>query len=86
MNSGPSPPSAATIRPLCDGQRRRAPSLSPSGARLDGDDRALAARRRDEPLAAGQVPERARGGQVAVVGDPGAPVRSSVEVGAARAA
>ena len=35
-------------------------SLSPSGARLDGDDRALAADRRDEPLAAGQVAERAR--------------------------
>jgi len=49
-----------------------------------GRDRALAAGRRREALAAWQVAERAAGGEVAVIGDRGAPAQVEAHVGPAR--
>ena len=52
-----------------DGQVRRVALDEADGGQRARGDRALSARRRDEALAARQVAERARRGEVAVVGD-----------------
>ena len=84
MNAGPSPPSAATIRPSGHREPGRV-HADPERGDARRDHGALAIRRRDEPLAAGQVPERARRPELAVVGDPGPAVERKLEVGAPRA-
>jgi hypothetical protein len=71
-------------RAALDGQHGRRVGQADRGE-ARGDDRALAAQRGDEALATGQVAERARLRQVAVVGDRRAPAEVDRQVGAPRA-
>ena len=84
--SGPSPPSAPTIRPLAHGQRSRAAPSDPSGARLEATIRPSPPSGAMNASPHGRFPNAPGLGEVAVVGDP-LPGRrdSSVKSRAARA-
>ena len=69
-----------------DGERHRLVGHADRRERAGDDDPALAVERRDEALAARQVPEHAGLGQDPVVGQPLAATQIEGEVGAARAA
>src|SRR5206468_2418622 len=82
------PLALATLRrgepAVTDGEPRRLVGEPDRGQRA-GDDRPLSPGRRDEALAAGQVPESARRRQVAVVRDALAPGQVEAKVRPARA-